>query len=86
MVRRMRKQCIPGRIANKLRPGARLILIQQFIEDCIIAALTVLIDNKLMLGYTSVFECPAKGFRPRLHISYITQPKLQTSLAVEYFL
>ena len=35
---------------------------------------------------TCGFECPSNGLCPRLHISYITAPKLHTSLAVEYFL
>ena len=35
---------------------------------------------------TSCLEYPSNGLCPRLHISYTTQPKLHTSLKLEYFL
>ena len=35
---------------------------------------------------TFELEYPSNGLCPRLHISYMRQPKLHTSLAVEYFL
>ena len=37
-------------------------------------------------NYTSWFWYFSNGLCPRLHISYMRQPKLHTSLAVEYFL
>ncbi len=40
----------------------------------------------LNVKYTSTFEESSNGLCPRLHISYMTQPKLHTSLATEYFL
>ena len=47
---------------------------------------TVRTDSTLNADHLCISEFSEKGFCPRLQTSYITIPKLQTSLAIEYFL
>ena len=44
------------------------------------------LHTSLHLYISTWFVFPSNGLCPRLHISYMSAPKLHTSLAVEYFL